>query len=80
MLARSAFLGLLALGDVARDHRSAHDLAGAVADRRNRQRDRNTLPVLADPLGFQPLDILAAAELGHRSWPIRRRDLRGRSA
>ena len=63
-------LGPLALGDVAPGHRGAHDLAVAIPDRRNRQRHRDTLSVLAETLRLELLDMLAARQHGHDLGPF----------
>jgi len=55
-------LGALAVGDVARDLRRADDLAARPADGRDRERDVDARPVLADADGLVVLDALAADE------------------
>ena len=58
------------LADVTPGHRGAHDLAVAIPDRRNRQRHRATLSVLADALRLELLDMLAVRQRGHDLGPF----------
>ncbi len=55
-------LGAFALGDVAGDFGGADDLAGLVADRRDRQGDVDEAAVLATPHRFIVVDLLAAPD------------------
>ena len=55
-------LGAFALGDVAGDFGGADDLAGLVADRRDRQGDMDQPAVLATPHRFIVVDLLPAPD------------------
>ena len=62
----NALGGFLAVGDVAGDFRDAHDLAGGVFDRGDRDGHVNEASVFALAAGLEVGDALAALNAGHQ--------------
>ena len=57
------FLGLLVLGHISRDYRTADDLSVGTLDRRKSKRDNDRLAVLPHPFRFKAIDVLTPLQL-----------------